>query len=111
MKIPLQITIRDIPASDALEARIRKKAAKLEEFHPRITRCRVMVEEARKHHHRGRQFSVRLDVRVPGREIAVTREHDEDVYVALRDAYSQYRQKKVEEGRGKPAPPKPGGAR
>jgi len=49
MKIPLQITIRDIPASDALEARIRKKAAKLEEFHPRITRCRVMVEEARKH--------------------------------------------------------------
>ncbi|OFZ71560.1 MAG: 30S ribosomal protein S30 [Betaproteobacteria bacterium RBG_16_64_9] len=87
MKIPLQITIRDIPASDALEARIRKKAAKLEEFHPRITRCRVMVEEARKHHHRGRQFSVRLDVRVPGREIAVTREHDEDVYVALRDAF------------------------
>jgi phospholipid-binding lipoprotein MlaA len=32
-----------------------------------------------------------------------------DPYVALRDAYSQYRQKKVEEGRGKPAPPKPGG--
>ena len=34
-----------------------------------------------------------------------------DPYVALRDAYSQYRQKKVEEGRGKPAPPKPGGVR
>ena len=34
-----------------------------------------------------------------------------DPYVALRDAYSQYRQKKVEAGRGKPAPPKPGGVR
>ena len=34
-----------------------------------------------------------------------------DPYVALRDAYSQYRQKKVEERRGKPAPPKPGGVR
>ena len=34
-----------------------------------------------------------------------------DPYVALRDAYSQYRLKKVEEGRGKPAPPKPGGVR
>ena len=34
-----------------------------------------------------------------------------DPYVALRDAYSQYRQKKVEGGRGKPAPPKPGGVR
>ena len=34
-----------------------------------------------------------------------------DPYVALRDAYSQYRQKKVEERRGKPVPPKPGGLR
>ena len=34
-----------------------------------------------------------------------------DPYVALRDAYRQYRQKKVEAGRGKPEPPKPGGVR
>ncbi|MGD0624520.1 MAG: VacJ family lipoprotein [Thermodesulfobacteriota bacterium] len=34
-----------------------------------------------------------------------------DPYVALRDAYGQYRQKKVEAGRGKPQPPKPGGVK
>jgi phospholipid-binding lipoprotein MlaA len=36
-----------------------------------------------------------------------------DPYVALRDAYAQYRQKKVETRtrRGKPEPPKPGGVR
>ncbi len=34
-----------------------------------------------------------------------------DPYVALRDAYGQYRQKKVEAGRGKPEPPKPGGVK
>ena len=34
-----------------------------------------------------------------------------DPYVALRDAYVQYRQKKVEKRRGKPEPPKPGGVR
>ena len=34
-----------------------------------------------------------------------------DPYVALRDAYSQYRQKKVEARKGKQAPPKPGGVR
>ena len=34
-----------------------------------------------------------------------------DPYVALRDAYAQYRQKKVEARRGKPEPPKPGGVR
>jgi len=32
-----------------------------------------------------------------------------DPYVALRDAYAQYRQKMVEAARGKPTPPKPGG--
>ncbi len=34
-----------------------------------------------------------------------------DPYVALRDAYRQYREKKVEMSRGKPEPPKPGGVR
>ncbi len=34
-----------------------------------------------------------------------------DPYVALRDAYTQYRLKKVEAGKGKPEPPKPGGVR
>ena len=32
MQSPLQITIRDIPASDALEAHIRDKVEKLENF-------------------------------------------------------------------------------
>jgi phospholipid-binding lipoprotein MlaA len=32
-----------------------------------------------------------------------------DPYVAIRDAYSQYRQNKVKEERSKPEPPKPGG--
>jgi phospholipid-binding lipoprotein MlaA len=34
-----------------------------------------------------------------------------DPYVALRDAYDQYRQKKVEVRKGKPEPPKPAGVR
>jgi ribosomal subunit interface protein len=72
----------------ALEAEIRAKAAKLEEFHPRITSCRVVVEELRKHHHQGRHFRVRIDLRLPAhQEIVANREHDEDVYVALRDAF------------------------
>lgn len=87
MEVPLQITIRDVPHSEALEAHIRDKAAKLEEFHPHITSCRVTVEELAMHHRQGRQFRVRIDVRVPGREIVANRDHDEDVYVALRDAF------------------------
>jgi ribosome-associated translation inhibitor RaiA len=88
MQTPLQITFRNFPRSDAVEARIRDKAAKLEEFHPRIMSCHVVVEELDRHHHQGRQFTVRLDIRVPGHEVVVDRDHHEDIYVALRDAFN-----------------------
>jgi len=87
MQAPLQITVRDLPHSDALDARIRDKAAKLEEFNRNIISCHVTVEELRKHHHQGRHFQVSIDVHVRGREIVANRAHDEDVYVALRDAF------------------------
>ena len=87
MQVPVQITIRDMPRSEALEAHIRDSAAKLEEFHDRITSCRVTVEQIAQHHHQGRPFRVSIDLRVPGKEIVANRDHHEDVYVALRDAF------------------------
>jgi ribosomal subunit interface protein len=87
MQIPLQITIRDIDQSEALETHIREKASKLDEFFDHIMSCRVVVEMSHKHHHQGRQFNVRIDIGVAGGEIAVNRDHAEDVYVALRDAF------------------------
>ena len=87
MQTPLQITIRDVEHSEALEARIRSKAAKLDEFFNHIISCRVVVEMPHKHHHQGKQFNVRIDIGVPGGEIVVNRDHAEDVYVALRDAF------------------------
>jgi ribosomal subunit interface protein len=87
VQIPLQITIRDVDHSEALETRIRDKAQKLEEFFKHIMSCRVVVEAPHKHHHQGKQFNVRIDIGVPGSEIVVNRDHHEDVYVALRDAF------------------------
>lgn len=87
MQTPLQITIRDVEHSDALETHIRGKAEKLAEFFKHITSCRVVVEVPHKHHHQGKQFNVRIDIGVPGHEIVVNRDHAEDVYVALRDAF------------------------
>jgi ribosomal subunit interface protein len=87
MQIPLQITIRDMEHSEALETHIRDKVNKLEEFFNHIMSCRVVVEMPHKHHQQGKQFNVRIDIGVPGSEIAVNRDHAEDVYVALRDAF------------------------
>ena len=87
MQIPLQITIRNVDHSEALETRIRAKVEKLEEFFKHIISCRVVIEVPHKHHHQGKQFNVRIDIGVPGNEIVVNRDHAEDVYVALRDAF------------------------
>jgi len=38
----LQITFRNIPRSDALEADIREKAAKLDQFYEKVMACRVL---------------------------------------------------------------------
>ncbi|HYR05579.1 MAG TPA: ribosome-associated translation inhibitor RaiA [Gallionella sp.] len=87
MQIPLQLTIRDMEHSAALETHIRGKVEKLEEFFKHITSCRVVIEVPHKHHNQGKQFNVRIDIGVPGSEIVVNRDHAEDVYVALRDAF------------------------
>jgi ribosome-associated translation inhibitor RaiA len=87
MQLPLQITFRDIPHSDAIEADIRERAGKLEEFYPRLMSCRVVVEEQQRRQHQGKLFEVRIDLHVPGHEFAVNRDSNEDIYVALRDAF------------------------
>lgn len=91
MQIPLQITLRGIGQSDAIEAVIREKAAKLDQFHPRIMSCAVVVEVPGQHQHKGKEFVVRIDLKIPGEEIAVNRDHDEDIHVALRDAFDAAR--------------------
>jgi cold shock CspA family protein len=92
MQQPLQITFHGLEPSDAIEARIHAKTAQLERFYPYITSCRVTVDAPHHHQHRGRLYSVRLDIRVPDAEIIINRDHHadhahEDVYVAIRDAY------------------------
>jgi len=93
MQIPLQITIRGTDHSEALEKHIRDKVNKLEEFFDHITSCRVVVELPHKHHQQGKQFNVRIDIGVPGSEIVVNRDHAEDVYVAMRDAFDAAKRK------------------
>jgi ribosomal subunit interface protein len=92
MQVPLEITFRNLPPSPAIEADIREKAAKLDAFYDRITSARVVVETPHRQHRQGKLFHVRIDLRVPGRQLVVSREpaaHHayEDVYVAIRDAF------------------------
>lgn len=90
--LPLQITFRDMPSSDAVRARIIERVGELEQFFPRVMSCRVVIRAPHRRQRKGRLYSVRIDLKVPRREIVVNREPDanhahEDIYVAIRDAF------------------------
>jgi cold shock CspA family protein len=114
MNLPIQITFRNLNHSDAVEARIREEAAKLESFYDGMMSCRVMVEVPHHHRQRGNPFHIRIDVGVPGAELVVkheptlhssmqkveedcaTKEMEvqgahKDIYVAIRDAFKAAR--------------------
>jgi ribosomal subunit interface protein len=86
--LPIQITIRGIPHSDALESKIRQRVEKLSHFYHRISRCHVVVELPQKHKHQGKLYNVRINLMVPGKGLVVTRKYDEDAYIAIRDAFN-----------------------
>ncbi|HWI81139.1 HPF/RaiA family ribosome-associated protein [Ramlibacter sp.] len=87
MKQAPDIRFIGMEPSDALASTVREKTAKLELFCPQIMACRVTIEQPHRHRNQGRAFTVRLDLTLPGRELAVSRVEQEDVYVALRDAF------------------------
>ena len=88
MVIPMEVTFRHMAHSASIEAAIKQKGEKLDQFYPRIMSCRVMVEAL---HKRGSSkaivYHVRFDVTVPGGELVANSERaHEDVYVAIQDA-------------------------
>ena len=87
MQSSLQITVRGMEHSNALDEHIRERVEKLDRSYPKLMSCRVVAELQDRHKHQGKHFAVRVDLTAPGKEIVVNRQHAEDVYVALRDAF------------------------
>jgi ribosomal subunit interface protein len=92
MKLPVQVTFRNMDASDAIEQAVRRKIDWLERFHPRLMGCRVAVEAPHRHRKHDQLYRVRIDLTLPGGEIVsgrapTARESHRDVYVAMRDAF------------------------
>jgi cold shock CspA family protein/ribosome-associated translation inhibitor RaiA len=74
MNTPLEISFHNLMPSPALEAEIEKRVAKLEKLYPRLTSVRVSVEKPHRQHRAGSPFEIHVEMNVPGRTLAVTRE-------------------------------------
>jgi len=89
----IQVTFRDLPYSQAVENCIQEHAAKLREYFERFIQCKVVLTISQNHKHQGKLFNIRINLMVPNKEIVVTRQQDQDIYVAIRDAFDAlYRQ-------------------
>lgn len=98
MAIPIELSFRNLEHSDFVENKVRKRCVKLEAICNEITYCHVVLSSPHKHQHKGNHYEVHLEVRVPGAEIAVTRNTGassahEDLYVAIRDAFTAIERK------------------
>ncbi len=96
MELPLQLQFRNMDHSPAIEAAVRKHVDKLKFLNGDIISCRVAIESPHKHQYKGKLYHVVVDLRMPGKEIVVSRAPDdqqahEDVYVAIRDAFDAAR--------------------
>lgn len=91
MKVPLRITVRNVKLPQAMREDIRQRAEQLDSYYDRIMRCRVVVEVPHRHRREGVFYNVRIDITVPGTELVVKRELNEDLDVALRDSFDAAR--------------------
>ena len=96
MQVPLEIRFENIDPSAAVEAAVRERAAKLEQFADSIVSCHVTIGSPHKHKTQGKLFTVKVDIRLPGGEVVASRDPaanhgHEDFYVALRDAFKAAR--------------------
>ncbi len=87
MKLPLEISAKNVHLSPEMEELIRDKAQKLDNFHDGIIGCRVKVDMPHRSQRSGQVYNVTIDITVPGSEIIVKREPNEDLYVAISNSF------------------------
>ncbi len=96
MKLPLEISARDVRINGETEELIRDKASKLDRFYDQIIGCRVKVDVPHRSQRSGIMYNVRIDITVPGGELIVKREPDEDLHVAIVNSF-ETAQRRVKE--------------
>jgi ribosome-associated translation inhibitor RaiA len=74
MAFPVQISYHGVDPSDSLNKLIHTEAAKLEKFFDGIVSCRVLVEHRDGHGHTAAPLHIRLNILVPGADLAIDSE-------------------------------------
>ena len=87
-----KMVLHNIEQSTSISDAVNKLISKLQRFCDRILAGRVVLDSPHNNHHKGKVYSVCLEIHTPSKEVRVNQEqHDnhahEDLYVAIRDAF------------------------
>lgn len=84
MTMPLTVTFPKTKPSPWLEEEIRAKVERLHVICADLLSCRVVVDIPHRRHARGNRFSLRIELAVPGEDLAITR--DSNLHAAVKDS-------------------------
>ncbi len=87
MKLPLDISARDVRVNEETEELIRDKASKLDRIYDQIIGCRVKIDMPHRSQRTGMTYNVSIDITIPGGELVVKRESDQDLRVAIVNSF------------------------
>ncbi|NJL53466.1 MAG: ribosome-associated translation inhibitor RaiA [Hydrococcus sp. SU_1_0] len=91
MQLPRQITFRNLPHSDAVEAKINQQVEKLHRYCDRITNCHVVLTIPHHHHRQGNACQVRIDLTLPIK-LVIDRNSSEqspqNIYATINEAFA-----------------------
>jgi len=82
-----------LSTSAAVDAEVRNRVAWLEQFHPDLMDCRVLVDVPHRHRQSGRQFHLRVEISVRSHDPLIIEREDADVYVAIHRAFDAARRR------------------
>ncbi|MBU2098638.1 MAG: ribosome-associated translation inhibitor RaiA [Gammaproteobacteria bacterium] len=93
MSNEFQVVFHNIDQSDALNDNVQKRIEKLSRFSSDIIGGRVVLDSPHNNQHKGKVYSVAIEIHTSNKPVVVTQEHHdnhahEDLYVAIRDAFN-----------------------
>jgi putative sigma-54 modulation protein len=98
MKLPLQISFKNLVRDEHIAKLIQEKAAKFDRLSDEVIQSHVTVTVPHRSRKSGNFYNVRIDISVPGKEIVVNHEdnkaiENKDIHHVLKVAFdAAYRQ-------------------
>ncbi len=93
MDKPVEVHFHGIERSEAVEARVREKVARLQRHFDRMTHCRVVLDAPHRNPAKPKVYQVKIEIGIPGhKDLVITHEREgahaqDDLSLTVRDAF------------------------